>query len=78
MDIEDRILALRGEIEILQQEITRLSGEVQNTCTHRYSIAHGWVSDDGYGRLKTRIGKFCRSCGAFDYWQDGKWGKLGE
>lgn len=73
MDIEDRILALRGEIEVLLDEIERLSEEVAPVCTHRYTVAHGWMSDDGYGRVVPRIGKRCKSCGYFDWWDSGRW-----
>jgi len=73
MDIEDRILALRGEIAVLQKEVSRLSVEATKTCKHRYAIEYGWVSDDGYGGLVSRIGKRCQTCGRFDYWGNGKW-----
>lgn len=73
MDIEDRILALRGEISVLLDEVERLKEELVGKCTHRYTVGHGWLSDDGYGRVVPRTGKRCRSCGYFDWWDKGKW-----
>ncbi len=72
-DLEDRILALRGEISVLLDEIERLSEAVIPTCTHRYTVGYGWMSDDGYGRVVPRVGKRCQSCGYIDWWGTGKW-----
>jgi len=75
-DLEDRILALRGEIEVLQQEIGRLSLSIAHECTHRYTKLWHWTSDNGYGNIVSRDGRRCESCGKVDPWGGGSWGQL--
>jgi len=73
MNLEDKILALRGEIEVLQQEIQRLSASVFLNCTHRYTRLWHWTSDNGYGVIMGRAGRQCESCGRVDPWGSGNW-----
>lgn len=75
-DKEDRILALRGEIAVLQQEIKRLGASLSLDCTHRYKQHWHWTSDNGYGNLVSRTGWQCESCGKVDPWGSGNWGSL--
>lgn len=75
MTQEEKVLQIRKVVRKMDDLFFRERDKLreEGTCTHEDTSDHPWEFDNGYGKQRKNIGKFCNACHKVDKYNIGSW-----